>query len=490
MISFSQIPSNIRTPFLFTEFDNTGAVSGPQKQPFKILVIGQKLSTGTKDNLSVTRVTSADQAKTFFGNGSMLHEMAIAVFKNNTFTEAFFAAIEDLAAGVKAVGSIKFSGSPTETGIAIFRVCGYKVSVSVTQGDTPAALATKLVTAIGSSVISVSSAVDGTDTAKVNITYNHKGLLGNQLDIRQGYYEDEKGLPSGLSTTIVQFASGAGNPDVTALLAALPQEHFNVLAFPYTDSSNLALLNSFLDERWGALKMIDGVAFSAANLAHAPLSALGESINTKNISIMDSHASMSGPHIWSAALAGVVAFEMSNDAARPLQTVKLNGVFAEESKDSFNQQERNMLLFDGISTHTRSANNEVLIERMITTYKTNAAGADDVSYLNVESLYQLSYIRYDWNNYIKRKYPRHKLASDGTRVEPGQVIVTPSIIKAEAIAKYDEWISIGMVEDMDAFKAGLIVERNASDVDRLDIEMTPDLMNQFRIGATKIKYIL
>lgn len=490
MISFNEIPNNLRTPFMFTEFDNSNAVQGAQNQPFKAVIIGQRLAAGSKAALEFSRVTSEKQAELFYGKGSMLHEMFQAWFANNSFTEVYGLALEDLLAGVQAVGSIKLTGAPTQAGTAVFRVCGYKVSVGVTASDTPATIATKLKTALDESVPCVSSAVDGTDTAKVNITYLHKGVVGNYLDIRQGYYSDEKGLPSGLGSTIVAFTGGAGNPDVTNALAALPQEHFNVFAFPYTDSSNLTLLDSMLAERWGAMKMIDGMAFTAANLSHAGLGTLGDGINTKNISIMDAHASMSGPHKWAAATSGVVAFEMANDPARPLQTVTIKGVYAEESKDSFNQQERNLILFDGISTHLRNANGEAMIERLITTYKVNALGADDISYLNVESIYQLSYIRYDWNGYMKRKYPRHKLANDGIRVAPGQPIMTPSLAKAEMVARYEEWISRGIVENIDAFKAGLTVERNVSNPDRLDMVMTPDLMNQFRIGATKIQFLL
>jgi phage tail sheath gpL-like len=117
-------------------------------------------------------------------------------------------------------------------------------------------------------------------------------------------------------------------------------------------------------------------------------------------------------------------------------------------------------------------------------------GADDISYLNVESIYQLSYIRYDWNGYMKRKYPRHKLADDGVRVAPGQPIMTPSLYKSEMVAKYEDWVEKGIVENIEAFKKGLIAERNMADPDRMDAIMEPDLMNQFRVGATKILFLL
>ena len=142
-ISFNKIPNNIRTPFMFTEFDNTNAIRGAQSQPFKAVIVGQKLATGTKGENDFSRVTSAKQAEIFYGKGSMLHEMFEAYFKNNQFTEVYGLALVDLLAGVEATGSIKLAGAPTEAGVAVFRVHGYKVSVGVLVADTPATLATK-----------------------------------------------------------------------------------------------------------------------------------------------------------------------------------------------------------------------------------------------------------------------------------------------------------------------------------------------------------
>ena len=42
----------------------------------------------------------------------------------------------------------------------------------------------------------------------------------------------------------------------------------------------------------------------------------------------------------------------------------------------------------------------------------------------------------------------------------------------------------GLVENADAFKEALVVQRNAQDSDRLDFLLPPDIVNQLRvIGA-------
>ncbi|EOF5747848.1 phage tail sheath C-terminal domain-containing protein, partial [Salmonella enterica] len=53
-----------------------------------------------------------------------------------------------------------------------------------------------------------------------------------------------------------------------------------------------------------------------------------------------------------------------------------------------------------------------------------------------------------------------------------------------------EWVDQGLVENLDTFKKNLLVERNASDRNRLDVLCTPDLVNQFRFFAAQLRFIL
>jgi phage tail sheath gpL-like len=102
----------------------------------------------------------------------------------------------------------------------------------------------------------------------------------------------------------------------------------------------------------------------------------------------------------------------------------------------------------------------------------------------------LLYLRYSFRNRILQRYPRHKLASDGTRYGAGQAVITPLLGKAEAIAWFREMEELGLVENFDSFKTNLVVERNGSDVNRLDFLLPPDLINQFIVGAVKLQFRL
>jgi phage tail sheath gpL-like len=101
----------------------------------------------------------------------------------------------------------------------------------------------------------------------------------------------------------------------------------------------------------------------------------------------------------------------------------------------------------------------------------------------------LSFIRFDLRTHLLNRFPRHKLADDGTRFAPGQAVVTPGKIRAEIIAKFRQWEEIALVENADQFKSDLIVERNGTDPNRVDILMPPDLINQLRVTAAQVQFI-
>ena len=102
----------------------------------------------------------------------------------------------------------------------------------------------------------------------------------------------------------------------------------------------------------------------------------------------------------------------------------------------------------------------------------------------------LAALRYTQRVRIALRFPRHKLADDGTNFGPGQAIVTPAIIKTELLALFKQWEEAGWVEGFDQFKDELIVERSSSDVNRVDVRMSPDLINSFMVYAAQIQFLL
>lgn len=68
--------------------------------------------------------------------------------------------------------------------------------------------------------------------------------------------------------------------------------------------------------------------------------------------------------------------------------------------------------------------------------------------------------------------------------------MTPKILTTQALAYFTELERKGLVENFEQYKSSLVVERNADNPNRLDMLGHPDLINQFRIMANQVQFIV
>lgn len=487
MVSFNRIPSNLRTPFVFIEFDKSKAQQGPTVQSYTALILGQKLAAGTVAELVPTLVTSADQAAEYFGEGSMLHGMARAWFENNQVTKAMFCAIDDAGVGADASGTLTVTGPSTAAGTIYLYVAGYRLAIAVASGAAAATIAASINAAINAATyLPVTSAVNA---AVVTVTARNAGTLGNSLDLRTNHYSDEA-LPAGVGVAVVAMSGGSGDPDVTEFWPVLGDEHYNVIAFPWLDAANLSALDEELEDRAGPLRMIEALAIGAKSDTHANLITFGDGRNSGYACTWGLKGCPTPQYERAAGLAGVVAANGNIDPARPFQTLEVRGVLAPKVADRFTRAERNLLLWDGIATSYEDAAGKVRIERLVTNYQENEFGSPDTALLDANTVLTLGYLRFDFRASFTSAFPRHKLADDGIRVGFGQAVMTPKLAKAWCLTKFRQWESLGLVEDFDQFKRDLVVVRNEADPNRLDILLPPDLVNQLRVAAVQIGFRL
>lgn len=485
MISFNTIAANQRVPLFYAEFDNSNAVQGGAAQEYRTLLIGNRLGTGTVAALSLNRVTSAEQAKTLFGPGSVLANMAERFLKINKNNPLYCVPVADDGAGAAATGTFTVAGAPTAAGTVSLMVGGRNVKVGVTTSDTATTIATAIKDAINDDDDMLVTA--GSLAGVVTCTARNKGEHGNEIELSHSYFTGEV-LPAGITVTATSMSGGTGNPDIDDVWPVIGDDQYLLVVTPWTDAANLSAVESELSDRFGGTRMSDGYGLYGKRGTFGALTTLGDSRNSQFTTIMGVKGP-SNPWEWAAELAAQVAASASIDPARPFQTLPLK-VYAPKVADRFTLEERNQLLHAGIATFNVGASGEALIEGVITTFKENAFGSPDESYLYLNTPLTLSYIRFDLKARITSRYPRHKLASDGMRVAPGQAVVTPKVIKAEIVTKFLEWQEKALVEGLEQFKEDLVVERNADNPNRIDVLMPPDLVNQLRVLGVKIQYLL
>lgn len=486
-IPFSEVPGSVYVPNVYIEIDTTRADQDANIQPYKILAIGQRLSGGTVAAGVLTQVISESLGRKYFGAGSQLAQMIQKIRDVNKSTEIWAVGLNDDGAATDATATITFTGTATENGTLNIYIGGRQYRVAVLTTDTVTSIASAVaaeVTADDDAIVTAGSAL-----GVVTFTTKNAGVAGNEIDIRLNYYSDET-TPAGLTATVAGFSGGATNPNITTALSALTEDQYNIICMPYTDSSNLTILDNELDDRWGPIRQNFGVTILAKRDTYSNLSSFASPKNSKNYAVMG----MDGPNSpweWAAQIAGRVALAAQIDPARPFQTLSLPTLLAPAESELFTWTERDNLLADGISTYT-TVGGTVNIERLRTLYKLNAAGADDDSLSDVEPLLTLEYIRYDLKRSWQLTFPRAKLANDGTRFSTaqGMVIVTPKTAKAFLLTKFRQWEELGLVEDFDQFKKDLIVERNTSDKNRLDVLLPANLVNQLRVSAFLFQFRL
>lgn len=488
MISFNQIPSQLRVPLFYAEFDNSRAVQGSATQIYRILMIGSMLGSGTADALTPVTVSSAAQAQLLFGAGSLLADMVAKYFLNNSIQQLVCVGIDDDGSGVAAGGSITLSGSPTKAGTLSYMIGGRNIKIGCSTSDTPSTLGLALKNAINADILCLVGATNATHAYQVDLVAKNKGAFGNEIDVRDSYFDGEA-LPPGIVSTVIAMNSGATNPDVSDVFPNLTDTQYILIVSPFTDTANLAAMETELTARFGPLAQNDGYAVYGKRASYGSLITLGDSKNSQFTTIFGV-AGPSSPWHLSAAAVGQIAASASIDPARPFQTLVVAGILAPNDAERFNFTERNNLLFNGIATFDVDPNGNCFLEGVITTYQQNSFSSPDDSYLYLTTLLTLSFLRFDLKARITSRFPRHKLADDGTRFAQGQAVVTPGSIKAEVITKFQEWEEAALVEGFDQFKADLIVERDSSNVNRVNILLPPNLVNQLVVAASKIQFLL
>lgn len=484
-VSFSHIPSGIRVPLFYAEMDNS--MANTATGTLKTLLIGQ-MTEGKAEAGKPVLVTSDSVGKELFGRGSVLARMNTIYRKNDSTGEVWAIPFKDSEAMAKASGSFTVKGEASEAGTIYIYVGADRLQVGVANGAAAADIATSIAT-----VISAKSDLPVTaEAAEGVVTLNAKngGVIGNDIPLavnRQGFSSGED-MPEGISIEVTAMAGGSGNPDFEdiGIASAMGDEEYDFILMPYSDVSCLNVFKEIMDDstgRWSYAKQIYGHVYSVARGDVSSLIAIGGGRNNQHETIIGIEPATSSLAIEVLAAYGAKnAAAIAIDPARPTQTLELAGISCAPEGQRFTLSDRQTLLTNGIATeYTESG--YMRVERAITTYQTNSFGDEDNSYLDSETLHTLAYVTRQLRSCITSKYPRHKLASDGTRFGAGQAVVTPSIIRAELIALYSKLEKKAIVENADLFAENLIVERDDDDPNRVNVLLPPDLVNQLRIFA-------
>ena len=154
------------------------------------------------------------------------------------------------------------------------------------------------------------------------------------------------------------------------------------------------------------------------------------------------------------------------------------------------QNERNNLLHNGMTTHTVDSSGKVLLGKTITNYRLNSQGVDDVSWLELPHVSGLMEYRYQLRYTLSNTYPRFKLADDSYTIRSGQAITQPRLIKETIRALHRSLEKSGLLHKTETYDEDLVVERHATNRNRVDIRTTPAIIPGLDVIATLAQFRL
>jgi phage tail sheath gpL-like len=504
-VEFSSFPNNWRLPLWWLEVDSSEAGLPTQIQP--ALMVGQMFSTGPNAGTAVLDVPiavgSKAEATGLFGAGSMLDRMFSAFFDNNFAELVYGLPIADPVAGVAAHGSLNITHAPTDAGTLDLYIAGQDIPILVLADDTATDVAAAIVAAINAqATLPVTAAIGASGASSIALTCKWKGATGNDITVLDSYLgiRGAQQRPQGLTISYAnagRLIGGTGVPIFDNAIANIYDQDYEYVALPYTDTGSMNVWNTefgFGDNgRWGWMRQQYGSIFGARRDSYSGHVIWGQVNNSPVQSTMAFEILSPSPAWeWAASYCSKAGRALLNDPARPLQTLELESILPAPKHMTFLLPENNAIAGYGLAVQKTSPNGVPLILVEASQYQKNIYGVGDDAWFVITTLHTLARLFRNQRHAITNKYPRVKLCDDGTRYGVGQKMVSPSVIKAELIAEYAVDEFNGLVENHQAFKDHLIVERDPNNPNRISVLYPPDIVNQLRIfsvlGQFRLQY--
>jgi len=317
-VSFDRIPSSVRKPGKYFEFNTKLAKRSLPTNLQRVLLVGQRLESGTVAALTPVNVFSDDEAATYFGRGSIAHRMSAAAIEANRYAQITVVAVDDAEAGVAAKRVLTTSGTAATPGALYLEIGRDRVEVAIPSGMKQGELATALSDEILKHPdLPVTAAASGN---AVTLTAKNKGTFGDAIKLR-AHVEQAKNVKVSVQPALF---GGLNDPDLAPAFAAVFGASYEIYAIPYAAPAALTALRAHVEALGHPLEQRDaiGVAGFVGTLATATTRVAN--VNSGLITLAWYNKSRSMPCEIAAGYAAVIASE--EDPARPLNTLEIAGL--------------------------------------------------------------------------------------------------------------------------------------------------------------------
>lgn len=483
MVAFIEVPSSNLEPAAFYEQDGSRALAAQAPDAYHVLLIGFRQSSGTATSGQIKSITAELDGDAYFGARSQLAQATRAFKRVNKTARVSAMGISENSGGTAATCTFPLTGTSTEAGTLRVRIGDQRVSISIATSTAAATAAAALETAINATERMMWTAVNATATN--TLTHIHKGESGN------GFTIEVELIPAGLACTVTQPTNGATNPTMSTAIALFEEDRYDCVVTCMTDATSVAALEVEMLRRIGATVKLPGFVMAAVRGSHGTLTTYGDARNSRVSCVMGAGLAMTPPWIWAAQSAARNAQRCDTQPNLPRKGMTLPDCEGAKKFDRFSHTQRNLLLADGISTHTIDQSGAVMISRLITTYQVNTSSLSDATYRSMEDFANLAGIYVELLT-LGSRYENYILMDDESikNVEPGVPVMSPLKFKGIIIGWYDGLVRRGRARDVDGFAETLYSAINTLDPERLDMLMSTRLARGLVTLAMKNDFLL
>lgn len=482
-ITFSEVPEALRYPGAYIEIDGSQAGLGGDLP--QVLLVGQKLPTGTAPVGEPVRISGVEDAKKKAGAGSMLAQMAVRYRNIDPTFDIWLLPYADNAAGVAATGTITVSVPAAANGTLALYIAQRAISVGVDKTQTAAQLATAIAQAVTAAGIDV-PVLAAAEGAVVTLTARHKGSCGNSIDISLGLYGED--MPEGLELDIAAMASGTGDPLPGDLAQMVGQRWFRYMAFGINDAATLAAWHAESQRRYKVPVQAGFRAFTAFRGDYAAAAEYGEAKNYEHICAL--WLGLTPNTSWEAAatVAAAAASPMYNNPVKSLEGTTLPGMVGSVGYNDFTLG--NSLLYKGMSLMEVGKDGSCYIKRLISMYQTRSDGSADDAYLDINTAEVMERIRYEQRMAAIKRFRGTVAAKSNEGYRPGLPITTEDSVKALLLSLYQNVLmaEYGWVQEYGYYKSTLIVEQDPKNPSRFNFKDDPVVNSPFYILAGRSSF--
>lgn len=470
-------------PFVAAKNDFSRAIRNLRGMPRRLLLVGHKITAGTATLNQIATVGTETDAVARFGEGSMLVAMwraakanadlglpidCVAIATGNSAVAATSTLVLANAAG---------AGSPLQaSGEVMIYIGGRRIQVGVTTTDTQATVATKLIAAINAVPSLPVTAAATANTAEVQLTARWAGPTGNDIDLRNTYQVDDR-MPIGLTLTTPAMSAGAVSPDLTPLISAMAGYRATEIVCPFTDSTNLLMLEAELATRWLANNMQDGAAITCVRGTEAALTTWLATRNSPHVHTIAVTKDATSPWETAAMAGAAIESQASIDPALPATGVALSGYKGPTAGNHWTVDQLNNLLLAGACPLAIAPDYTGSLLRTVTNYTQTQAGAADRSMAELCWIKTMSYYRWFHVTEFLTKYQGYKLAQYLAEPIPGQKIMTAELGEEIMLGLYKQFCDAGLCQNPDYYRQTLVVEVDGPN-GKLKIQDEPVIVTQ------------